>query len=145
VPAISTNRRGVIEILHEMVVPPAGRRHAWPFDDERHLEAVLVHPALVVPAPVAEVETPIGGVDYDRVFREPELGQRAHQGGRRFHPLSAGEAGLATAADVIHAAADFRTPRRTQLGIAHAVLREHQPVNQLGDYVIGPLLRLFHD
>ena len=71
---------GVVQVLDHRLALGPGRGHAGPAHDEGHGQGLLVHPALVEPAVVAEVEALIGGVDDDRVVVEAvllEVGQQA--------------------------------------------------------------------
>ncbi len=60
----------VVEILDQVGVNGSRFCYAGPFDDQRHAEGFFVHPAFVIPAMIAEVESLIGGVDDDGIFIE---------------------------------------------------------------------------
>ena len=48
--------RAIVDVLDEGLGLGAGLDHAGPTDDEGHLEALLDHPALVIPPVLAKVE-----------------------------------------------------------------------------------------
>jgi len=58
----------VVDVLDQRLALGAGLGDARPFQDEGHGEGFLEHPALVIPAVLAEVEALIRGVDDDGVF-----------------------------------------------------------------------------
>ena len=49
--------RAIVDVLDEGLGLGAGLDHAGPTDDEGHLEALLEHPALVIPPVLTEVES----------------------------------------------------------------------------------------
>ena len=61
---------GVVNILNEGFGGGAGLDDAGPANDEGHFKGLFEHPALVIPAVFAEVESLVGGVDDDGVFGE---------------------------------------------------------------------------
>ena len=71
--------RGVVDVLDECVDGRAGLDDAGPAHDQRHHQRLLVHPALVVPAVVAEVEALVGAVDDDGVVGEALLLEPVHE------------------------------------------------------------------
>ena len=60
--------RGVINVLHERREAAAGLDHAGPLHNERHVQRLLVNPALVEPAVLSVVEALVGRVDDHGVF-----------------------------------------------------------------------------
>ena len=61
---------GVVEVLNEIGVPASGLRYPGPLYDEGHLEGLVVHPSLIVPSMVTDIESLIGTVDDDRIAFE---------------------------------------------------------------------------
>jgi hypothetical protein len=58
----------IVKILHHERGADAGRSDTGPFYDERHFEGFFIHPSLVIPSMITNVETLIGGVDHEGVF-----------------------------------------------------------------------------
>ena len=70
---------GVIEILDHIFVDGPGLSDSRPFDDERHLQRFFVHPTLVVPTVVTDIESLIRGVNHHGILGEAQVLKGRHQ------------------------------------------------------------------
>ena len=64
---------GEVDVLYEVLVDGTGLGRSGPAYEQRHAQRLLVHPALVVPAVIAEIEALVGVVDDDGVLGEAGL------------------------------------------------------------------------
>ena len=67
----------VIKVLNHVRAARPRDCRARPFDDEGHLERFFIHPALIVPTVVADVEALVRGIDDDGIFIETQLFESA--------------------------------------------------------------------
>ena len=63
-------RFGEVEVGDDILVDRAGLGDAGPADEERGLEGLLVHPAFIEPAMLAQVPALVGGIDNNGVVGE---------------------------------------------------------------------------
>ena len=61
-------RRRVVDVLNQLWHARARGDSSRPARHKRHFQRLLVHPALVVPAVLAQVEALVGAVDDERIF-----------------------------------------------------------------------------
>ena len=72
-PLRARGKFGRNQVLYQVCVATAGFCYAGPFYDEGHLKGFVVHPTLVVPSVVPDVETLIRAIDYDGIFIQAQL------------------------------------------------------------------------
>ena len=82
---------GVVEILnHVFFIARTGLCHPRPLDDQRHQKRLFVHPALIEPAMIPDVESLVRGVNYYGIVGDSHIIQCPHQGPDAFIDTSNG-------------------------------------------------------
>ena len=81
----------VVEVLdHVLLIARSGLCHSGPLDDKRHQKRLFIHPALIEPAMIPDVEPLVRGVNHDGIVGNSHFIQRSHKGSNTFIDASHG-------------------------------------------------------